>query len=457
MTTMQTKTQRQQRWDLATWLYNAALAIASPALVLWLAYRILVQGKSREGLRERLGQLPEEALALGRQEDPVIWFQAVSAGEVAVAEPVIQELRIRQPLAHIALSTTTKAGREMALKRQVNVDALFYFPFDLPVVVDRVLDGLRPAMLVLVEGEIWPNLIAAAKRRGIAVALINGRVSDKAFPRAKLVRPVYRWALGNVDLIAAQSQTNAERFIALGAPPERVKVLGNTKFDQKFPEVSAAEAAHLRNEFGFGEDDRVLVAGSTHPGEEEVVLEAFARLRPEFPDLQLVIAPRHIERADQVHELVESFGFQVYRRSHARNGQPQPQPAGPQARVVILDTIGELSRVYALATVVFVGGSIARIGGHNILEPLAQGKPVLVGPHMHNFREMVAVAQEYGVVEQVRTAEEMAQAVARYLREPARVAQVAQRAHEMMQREGGAVERIVEALSELLERSVAGG
>ncbi|MBC7289674.1 MAG: hypothetical protein H5T86_16880, partial [Armatimonadetes bacterium] len=183
----------RRTWDLPTFLYNACLAVVSPLLCAWLAYRMLLQGKSRHGLRERLGWLPEEARALGESQDPVIWFQAVSAGEVAVAEPIMRELLLREPMAHIALSTTTPAGRQMVEKRQLGVDAVFYFPFDLPVLTDRVLDTLCPDMLVLVESEIWPNLIAAAKRRGISVAVVNGRVSDKAFARAVLVRPVYRW------------------------------------------------------------------------------------------------------------------------------------------------------------------------------------------------------------------------------------------------------------------------
>ncbi|MBC7287579.1 MAG: glycosyltransferase [Armatimonadetes bacterium] len=211
----------------------------------------------------------------------------------------------------------------------------------------------------------------------------------------------------------------------------------------------------MRNEFGFGDSDPVLVAGSTHPKEEQFVLEAFTQLRTEFPSLQLVIAPRHIERADSVQELVHSYGYSVYRRSHAKNGQPQPEPAGPQARVVILDTIGELSRVYALATVVFVGGSIARVGGHNILEPLAQGKPVIVGPYTHNFREIVAVAKHYGLVEEVRSPKELEAAVSEFLRNRQRVSEIAARAQEMLSRERQAAARIADALVELLHRARA--
>jgi 3-deoxy-D-manno-octulosonic-acid transferase len=441
----------RRSWDLAAWLYNAALLALSPLLVGWLGYRMLVQGKSREGLAERLGHVPARLRGLGKQGEPVVWFHAVSVGEVAAAVPIMHEFHCREPLARLVLSTTTPTGRRLAEQQEVELEGLFYFPFDLPHVVRRVLDALQPKLLVLVEGELWPNLLAAAGRRGVRVCVVNGRISDRAFRCARLVRPLYRWMLGKVDLLCAQSALDAERFVALGAPPERVQVLGNTKFDERFPEVSAAEAAHLRLELGFGEDDPVLVGGSTHQGEERVLLEAFSHLRVAYPRLQLVLAPRHPERGDEVHELVEEFGFQVYRRSHALAGQPQPQPAGPQARVVILDTIGELARVYGLAGVVFVGGSLVRKGGHNILQPLAQGKPVLTGPHMHNFRAVFEVAREAGVVEVVRNAEELARATEALLRSPEEVERRRARALAMLAAQRGAAARIAQALTALLD------
>lgn len=436
-------------WDLGTWIYNLGLLLASPALLLWLAWRLLVRGKGREGLKERLGFLPKSVLDAARGEDPVVWFHAVSVGEVAAAESILHEFSLREPHAAVVLSTTTPTGRQMATRR-IEVQGIFYFPFDLVPIPERVLDALRPDMLVLVEGELWPNLLAAARRRDIPVAVVNARFSDRAYRRARLVRPLYRWVLQSVRLVCAQSEQDAERYRALGAEPSRVHVMGNTKFDERFPEVSGAEAAHLKLEFGFPPEAPVLVAGSTHQGEDEIILEAFSHLRAVHPDLELVIAPRHPERADSIHEAVEHYGFAVYRRSHAQAGQPQPAPTGPQARVAILDTIGELARVYGMATVVFVGGSLVPKGGHNILQPLAQGKPVLTGPYMHNFRDVFDLAIQAQAVRVVNNATELAEAVETLLRSPDELAAWRERGLQMIAEQRGASMRIAEALVELL-------
>jgi 3-deoxy-D-manno-octulosonic-acid transferase len=439
-------------WDAGTWAYNVALLLLSPAILLWVAWRVLVRGKAREGLAERLGFLPEAITDVARGEDPVVWLHAVSVGEVGAVETVIHELSVREPHAALLLSTTTTTGRQMAERRKPEVQGLFYFPFDLVPVPERVLNALRPAMLVLVEGELWPNLLAAARRRDVAIAVVNARFSDTAFLRARSLRVLYRWVLSKVDLVCAQSQQDADRFLDLGAPGDRVVVLGNTKFDERFSAVSEAEAAHMALEFGFEPEAPVLVAGSTHQGEDEVILDAFSRLRADHEGLELVIAPRHPERGDAIHEMVVHHGFQVYRRSHAQAGQPQPEPAGPQARVAILDTIGELARVYAMATVVFVGGSLVRAGGHNILQPLAQGKPVLTGPHMHNFRDVFDLALRADAVRVVHDAPELTAAVQGLLASPEEVAACRDRGLRMLADQSGASARITDALIGLLHR-----
>jgi 3-deoxy-D-manno-octulosonic-acid transferase len=429
------------------------MLVLSPFLLLWVIYRIVIKGKSPRHFEERLGWVPKEVAEAARGEEPVVWVHAVSVGEVGAAEPVIHELSLREPHAVMVLSTMTATGREIAERKDLEVAGPFFFPFDLPWVAEKVLDQINPAMIVLLEGELWPNVLAAAKRRYIGTCVINARFSDRAFQRARLVKPFYHWLLDKVDQVCAQSQGDAERYINLGAPAERVKVTGNTKFDERFPEVSEAEAQFMRTEFGFAPDAPVLVAGSTHPGEEEQVLDAYAHLRADHPGTELVLAPRHPERGDQVHELVERFGFQVYRRSFAQAGQEQPEPTGPQARVVVLDTIGELARVYALASVVFVGGSLVKIGGHNILQPLAQGKPVLVGPHMANFRDVLEIAQQTEAVDIVRSPEELRRAVEALLQSPEAAAERRERGLKMIAEQRGASERIAEALVELLHQS----
>jgi 3-deoxy-D-manno-octulosonic-acid transferase len=436
--------------DFGIWLYNLLLVLFSPLVLLWLGWRILVKGKSRVGLRERLGQVPEQISRLAQTGDPVIWFHAVSVGEVGALHPILEAFRLKEPMAHLVLSTTTPTGREMAEKQGTDVEAMFYFPFDLLPIVERTFEAVKPTMLVMVESELWPNVLATAKRRGVKTCVVNARFGDGAFRRAKVLRPLYRWMLSKIDLVCAQSATDAERFVALGAPPDRVRVLGNSKFDERFAAVSEAETARMRQEFGFADHTPVLVAGSTHPGEEEILLDAFSRLCSEFGRLELVLAPRHPERGDKLHELVEKFGFQVYRRSHAKAGHPQPQPAGPQARVVILDTIGELARVYALASVVFVGGSLVNAGGHNILEAIVHGKPALTGPYMHNFRGIFNIALQAGAVEVVRNSDDIVAAVLRFLRQPEEAELRRQRGLAMIQQQRGASERMADALFELL-------
>lgn len=362
MTETTTARPRPHAGLLACALYNLALVLLLPLLGLYLLYRLLAPRKRLTGLGERLGNIQAATRGL-EDSDPVVWVHAVSAGEMAAVAPVIREIRVREPLVRIALSTVTETGREMVGKLGLDPDALFFFPFDLPGIVDRVLSSVRPDVLVVVETELWPNLLHAARRRGIRVIVVNGRVSDRSYPRARALRPLYAWMLGNLDRVCAQSQEDADRFVALGADPARVTVTGNSKFDEQFPAVNEADVSKFRQDFGFAREAPVLLAASTHEGEEELILQAFTRLRVTHADLQLVIAPRHPERGGRVEEIVHDHGYGAYRRSRALaggGGDPLAPERGPQCCVAILDTMGELARVYAIATVAFVGKSLVK-------------------------------------------------------------------------------------------------
>lgn len=449
------ESQTVQPVDWRNVLYNIVLILLLPLEVLYLLWRLVLKGKSRAGLGQRLGFVAPEAAELGHHKDPVLWFQACSVGEVAAVDPILRKVRESEPLAHIVLSTTTPTGYETAKKRGLELDALIYFPFDFPFVVGRVLRAIRPDLLVMVETELWPNILATARRMGIKTAVINGRISDRAYPRDLAVKPLMGWALSNFDTILVQSEKDAERFRTLGAAEDRVVVVGNSKFDEKLPEVSEAEAAKLRLELGLPEGCPVLVAGSTREGEEEKVLDAFDLLRQEHRDLQLVIAPRHIERGDVIERMVTERGFASYRRSRAlatEGGSAEPE-IGSQVRVVILDTLGELTKVYALATVVFVGGSLVPIGGHNILQPIAQGKPTLMGPYMHNQQDLADIALGEQAAETVRNPEELAQVTGRILSSEAEQELFATRGRAMMERHGGASRRYLDRLVALLHQA----
>ena len=442
-------------YDFPTLLYNTILTLLLPAEIIYLVARMAITGKSRPGLAERLGRLPERVHAIGALGEPVIWVHAVSVGEVAAAQPIIAELRLSIPMAHIVVSTTTPTGHAYAAKALADADALFYFPFDFPTVVEKVIVAVHPSLLLLMETELWPNIIATAKRHGCKTALVNGRISDRAYPKDMLVRPLYRWVLRNVDLMCAQSQVDADRLTALGAEPDRLQVTGNSKFDEAFPEVTAAEAAKLRSDFSIPDDAQVFVAGSTWEGEEEAALRAFTELRRDHPDLHLILAPRHPERGDAIERLVYEHGYAAYRRSQAvaqesEGAPPAPRTSSAEVQVIILDTIGELARVYAIADVVFVGKSLTRRGGHNILQPMAQGKPVLIGPHTNNFRDIADIALREGAATRVHSVAELTETAGRLLSSPDEMRTISERGQAVIAKYGGASKRCAELLADLM-------
>ncbi len=434
--------------------YNVLLAVFFPVVVAYILWRLLVLGKSRQGLRERLGFIREDALARLNHQDHTIWVHAVSVGEVAAAIPIIEHLRLLEPLAQVVLSTTTPTGREMAESRGVDVDALIYYPLDLPWIVHSALDRVRPSLLVMVDTELWPNLLWAAHVRGIKTLSVNTRISDRSYRRSRLVSPVYRWILRCVDRFCAQSKLDAERIVELGARSEAVTVAGNTKFDEPCPEVSPAQAAHMRQELGLGDTGPVVVAGSTNPGEDLPVLEAFWRVRVKYPDARLVIAPRHPERADEIERIITDHGWQALRRTQSLKQRSEGAEAAEDS-IVILDTIGELARVYAIADVVFVGGSLIPKGGHNILQPLAQGKPVVFGPYMHNQRDLAAIARREGLAWEVRTVEELAAKFDELIGSAEERKRIAERGVAVIEENRGAAKKCAQAAVEVLARKAA--
>jgi len=447
---------RPQRGHSIAWvLYNVGCALLLPAFGVYMLWRTLVRNKGLSSIGERLGAVAEPLEPVQNCPDRVIWVHAVSAGEVAAVAPVVERIRLAEPMAHIVISTITDTGREMVGTQRLDPDALIYFPFDLPWVVERVLDVMDPDTIVVVETELWPNLMEAASRRGIPLVVVNGRVSDRSFGRARLLKPLFHWVLSNVELLCAQSQIDADRFIALGAPPERVIVTGNSKFDEQFPAVNEADINKYRRDFGFARDDTVLLAASTHEGEEEIILDAFTRLRVTHPKLQLIIAPRHPERGGRIEKLVHEHGYNAYRRSRAleSGGQDPLAPEGdPQVRVAILDTMGELARVYAVASVTFVGNSLVPGGGHNILQPLAQGKAVLFGPNMQNFRDIAAICLREGVAFEVSGLDQLVEVADRLLRSEGDLALMESRGKLLLDRYAGASERNADRVVQMLTR-----
>ncbi|MCD6362241.1 MAG: 3-deoxy-D-manno-octulosonic acid transferase [Armatimonadetes bacterium] len=440
--------------SLAWYVHNVLNVLALPLFGLYLLWRLLVRRKPLAQVGERLGAVADQLEPVRDCPDPVVWVHAVSAGEVVAVAPVIEQIRLAEPMARLVMTTNTTTGREMVATQHLDPDVLLRFPLDLPWVVKRVLELMSPDVIVLVETELWPNLLEEARRRDIPVVMVNARISDRSFKRARLLKPMFRWMLSNVTLVCAQSQFDADRFVTLGADPERVVVTGNSKFDEQFPAVNDADIAKYRRDFGFAVDEPVLLAASTHEGEEEIILEAFTRLRVNHPGLQLLIAPRHPERGGRVEELVHNYGYNAYRRSRALDagGQDPLAPEGDhQICVAILDTMGELARVYAVGSITFVGNSLTSPGGgHNILQPIAQGKPVLFGPQMQNFRDITAICLREGVAFQVSGLDEMVEKADQLLSSEGDLALMSSRGRLLLERYAGASERNAERVLEIL-------
>ena len=417
--------------------YNLVLVLFSPLILLYLVWRLVIVGKSRRGLLERLGFIPARKLAGA---GPCVWLHAVSVGETLAAQPIWEELLAALPDWRLLHSTTTDTGQALAVKYLGARGQIVYLPFDLLPCVWLGLGRVRPRLIVLMETELWPNLLAVAHLYGCKVVLANGIVSDRSLRGAARMAGLYRWMLGHIDHFCMQSAQDAERIIGLGADPARVTVAGNTKFDQVVRQVPLSEQIALRNACGLANDEPLLLAGSTHPGEEEIILRAFRQVKTHYPRARLLIAPRHIQRAPEIAELAAAQGFTTACRT-----QIAQAPAPPDA-VLILDTIGELARAYALCTAAFVGGSLAPIGGHNVLEPLGLGKPAIFGPHMEKNRDIAAMVLEAGVGFQIADADTLAASWQRFLATPSLGKEIIDQADAIFQRNQGAAKRCVDAM-----------
>jgi 3-deoxy-D-manno-octulosonic-acid transferase len=396
--------------------------------------------------RRRLGDVRGR---LGRSEYPDldggVWVHAVSVGEVGVARSLLGELERRSPGRRRGLSVTTAAGRRFAESLYARELPVFAFPFDLAGPVEKALDATRPGLILLTETEIWPLFLERAARRGVPVALVNGRVSPRSFARYRAVRRALAASLSRIAVFAMQTPVDAERMEALGAPRERIHVTGNVKYDQ--PEAPPyADAARLRS---AAAGRPVFVAASTAEGEEDILLEAWRHL-PSPP--LLALAPRRPERFDAVAALVEKAGFPVLRRSSIPNPQsPITDHQSPISRpVYLLDSIGELASLYHEAELAFVGGSLVPLGGHNPIEAWAAGVPVLVGPHTENFRDVVADGELRGFARRVTGAAALSRELARAFSRPG-PSPAGEAARRFVAESRGAAERTIELVLSLLE------
>jgi 3-deoxy-D-manno-octulosonic-acid transferase len=421
-------------------IYSAVLGVGLLAYLPTFLVRRRRAGYGQH-LGQRLGRIEE-----GLPPEPRAWIHAVSVGESAAAVPLVEGIRRRWPELSIVVSTITPTGARIVAERLAGRAVHRYFPVDLPGPVRRALDGARPRFFIAIETELWPNFLRALATRRIPAMIANGRISDRSFRRYRRVRWLMRRVLADVSVFAMQSEEDARRIVALGALPERVVVTGNLKSDL-LPEAS--DDATWRPRLGLGTGDRLWIAGSTHRGEEALVLDAFGHARARCPELALLLAPRHPERAGEVEELIRARGLTPVRRSRL------PQDA-TRGAVVILDTVGELAQLYALAEVVFVGGSLVPVGGHNMLEPAMRGKPVLFGPHTSNFREGAELLQRSGGGLVVKDGEQLAGELERLLADGGLARRMGGAAREAFAGRQGAVSATLDLIARHLWSGSAG-
>jgi 3-deoxy-D-manno-octulosonic-acid transferase len=419
-------------------IYSALLATALLLSVPYWMLQRLRHGKYRQGFSERLGKIPSRLV--GQPHRTTIWIHAVSVGEVLAISGLVDQLKQRHLQYRVVVSTTTDSGQKLARGR-VGAENVFYFPLDFAFAIRPYLRWFRPALIVIAETEFWPNFLQLAHASGARIAVVNARISDRSWPGYRRFRFLLARVLRHVDLFLSQTQEDARRLEEIGAPADRVHVTGNLKFD-----VPAATepsiVTSLRSEFRETGTGPVIVCGSTTDGEEALLLQAFVNVLPSYPTAAMILAPRHPERFNEVAGLLERLGIRFWRRSlwggnSIRGG------------VLLIDAIGELASLYALADVAFVGGSLVPRGGHNIIEPALHGVPIVVGNHTENFRDMVNLFQSRDAIRVVGPAE-FPLVLMELLSNPAERMELGRRASETLRAQMGATDRTVEALEKLI-------
>ena len=460
-------------------LYNVVFLIATPVILTVL----LAKKRCRRGLPQRLawenspsGQSglsgssglsgipnspdrpdrpdkPDRPDRPNKPDQPVIWVHAVSLGEAVAVAPLVKELRRRHPEYRFFVSTVTETGREAVEQRLGGVAEHFYAPLDFPWVVSKVVTRLKPVLYLFVETELWPNLLRILHQRGVPTVMVNGRLSTRSFARQQWgpVRLFYRSMLQHVSLCLMQSDRDVERIIALGADAQVVRRTGNIKFDQPAPQAVSLES--IRANLALGDHEQLLIAGSTHSGEEESIVDCYRVLAAEEPSAVLVLAPRHIERVDEVEAMVRARGIPVERRSKLA---AEPSCISPGPRVIILDSRGELASFYREAVVAYVGGTLIPVGGHNLLEPAVWSKPVLFGPYTDHCAEIASMLIEAGGGLRVKDAQDLVKQVTRLFAHAEERTAMGQAARRVVEQNQGALESTVEAIETLLPQHASG-
>ena len=400
--------------------------------------RAAFAAKYRTGLKEKLGFIPVSHMP----SKETVWFHCVSVGETLASVNLIQEFRKAHPELAVAVSTTTYTGRQVAEKHDIG-DVYFYYPFDFSWTVSRVVSIVKPNMLVLTELEVWPNMVRTLSRKGIPVGVVNGRLSARSFRHFSMFRRITGTVFSKLTFCSVQDETYGARFAAAGVPEQRITVTGNMKYDSLNEHVDEEKCGEIRKLLNIDEQDMILMGGSTHDGEERNLLDAYTSLLPEFPGLRLVLVPRHPERLQAVCTEIKKQGRDFYLKTKL-TGEEQDI----RERIIIVDTMGELSMLYSMCTIAFVGGSFSGTGGHNMLEPAVFRKPVIVGPDTFNFEEDMKRLKDHNGICEVSAEDECAETVRSLLADQEKRLQLGKNAYNVIQQYRGAVRKNAELLEE---------
>ena len=425
-------------------IYNILLSITSILLSPLILFALLREEKYRMGLSQKLGFLPPHLLLKLSGSRPV-WIHAVSVGEVTSTIPLIQEIKKLYPSQKIILSTVTVTGNYTATIRAREVDAVIYFPFDYPFIVKRVIRQIKPKLFIILETELWPNILRELKRNNIPSVVVSGRISNRSYHKYRWGRFFFSKVLDNIHVFCMQTEVDTQRIINIGADKDRVTTVGNLKFDQCVPTITTEEKENLYNMLSLKEGQTIFIAGSNHKGEENIVLEVFKNLKKTYEDLILILAPRHPERFDEVADLLSHQKLRSIKKTKIKVAQKSNHHD-----IILLDTIGELSKLYSIGTIIFVGGSLVSTGGHNVLEPVAYKKAVIFGPHMDNFSEISRCLRESGGGFQVDNQEEFLSQAEMLLQNDADRDKLGEKAFEVIAHNQGAINKSMEVIERFL-------
>ncbi|NWF92536.1 MAG: 3-deoxy-D-manno-octulosonic acid transferase [Syntrophaceae bacterium] len=419
-------------------LYNILLTflliLSSPYFLL----RGLIRKRFWKELTERIGFFPAPSFKWP------IWVHAASVGEVFCCIPLLKRIKKEFPHCKIVLTTMTRTGNEQA-KTVPEADFVFFVPIDHPLALQKAIGRVQPGLLLIAETELWPNLLRSCGEKGIPIILFNGRISEEAFRRYHFLKFFFNSYLEYISLFLMQTEEDGRRIMEIGAKIEKVKIVGNLKFDQPYPSFNQASLANMARSLRLRGDETLLIAGSTHSGEEEILVGLLKDLRRKDPNLVLILAPRHLQRLPEVEQILKKQSLSWKRRTWLSTEEPSGVP-----EVILLDTMGELMNLYSLGTLTFIGGSLVPVGGHNPIEPLFFKKCVLFGPHMFHFEEVSRRLIEAGAAVQVRGREDLAFQVSRLLSDEKARKEMGEKGYQFLEKHRGATERTFEEIRPFL-------